>query len=119
MATKKVEDKVEKKVEAGKVSDGNHTFEELYEHRNALFAVVLHDHLALSWKTWRNDKGEVNEGWFIAGLNTEFGQISYHYPAEWWEKLPDVPEIERNLFYDGHTSDDVAKRLFLFSRSQA
>jgi hypothetical protein len=97
----------------GETSDGYHTFNELYAHRNALFSLVLISYLKSAWKTWRNQNGEVWEGWFIAGLETEFGQISYHMPAEWWERLPDVPEIERNAAYDGHTSTDVLNRLRL------
>lgn len=99
----------------GETSDGYHTFNELYEHRHALFALLLsiaadNPKSQRSWKTWRNQDGEVWEGWFIAGMNTEYGQISYHLPAQWW-KLLDIPEIERNADYDGHTSADVLQRL--------
>jgi hypothetical protein len=97
----------------GETSDGYHTFNELYEHRHTLFAIVLRSHPQSAWKTWREQNGEIWEGWFIAGLNTEFGQVSYHLPAEWWERLPDVREIERNSGYDGHTSADVLERLRL------
>jgi len=97
----------------GDTSDGYHTFNELYEHRHALFALVLTGYLRSAWKTWRNQDREIWEGWFIAGMDTIHGQISYHLPAEWWERLPDVPEIERNATYDGHSSDDVLKRLRL------
>ncbi len=105
-------------VDLGEISDGYHTFNELYEHRNALFALLLtkrmvSNMLANPFKTWRDQNGATIDGWFIAGLETEYGQISYHLPAEWWERLPDVPEIERNAGYDGHTSADVLKRLRL------
>lgn len=46
-------------------------------------------------------------------MHTRFGQISYHMPAEWWDKLPSVNVIERNELYDGHTSADVLQRLKL------
>jgi len=103
----------------GETSDGYHTFNELYEHRHTLFALLLYlvndiqITLVRPWKTRRNQDGEIWEGWFIAGMDTMHGQISYHLPAEWWERLPDVPEIERNATYDGHSSDDVLKRLRL------
>jgi hypothetical protein len=102
----------------GDTSDGYHTFNELYEHRHSLFASLLQitgqiQTLVRPWKTWRDQNGEVWEGWFIAGLDTIHGQISYHMPAEWWDRLPDVPEIERNAKYDGHTSADVLHRLRL------
>lgn len=100
----------------GETSDGYHTFNELYEHRHALFASLLTviantQTLVRPWKTWHDQNGEIWEGWFIAGIDTIHGQISYHLPAEWWERLPDVPEIERNAAYDGHTSADVLNRL--------
>lgn len=97
----------------GETSDGYHTFNELYEHRTALFAIVLHIYHYSAWKTWRDQNGEIWEGWFIAGIDTIHGQISYHLPAEWWTLLPNVLEIERNAAYDGHTSADVLERLKL------
>lgn len=100
----------------GETSDGYHTFNELYEHRHVLFAHLLESSYAFNrqvfpWKTWRNQNGEKWEGWFIAGMDTKYGQVSYHMPAEWWDRLPNVPEIERNADYDGHNSRDVAERI--------
>lgn len=99
----------------GETSDGYHTFNELYEHRHALFALIVNIAAengmeASAWKTWRNQEGEKWDGWFIAGLDTFYGQISYHMPAEWWDRVI-APEIERNANYDGHTSKDVLNRL--------
>jgi hypothetical protein len=95
----------------GETSDGYHTFNELYEHRNALFSLVLRSYPRSSWKTRRGQDGEEMEGWFIGGMETEFGQVSYHLPDIWWDRLTDVKEIERNWGYDGHTSEDVLSRL--------
>lgn len=105
----------------GDTSDGYHTFNELYEHRHALFALLLEgmDEVYLPatvWKTWRNKEGEIWDGWFIAGMNTKHGQVSYHLPAEWWDRLPNVPEIEQNADYDGHSANDVLERLRLLLR---
>jgi hypothetical protein len=94
----------------GEISDGYHTFNELYKHRHVLFAHLLFDRYRSAWKTWRNQNGEKWDGWFIAGLNTTRGQISYHLPAEWWATLT-IAEIERNADYDGHNSGDVLERL--------
>ena len=95
----------------GDTSDGYHTFNELYEHRNVLFALVLRSYPRSAWKTRRGKDGEEIEGWFIGGMETEFGQVSYHLPLEWWDRLTDVREIERNEDYDGHSSEDVLTRL--------
>lgn len=106
----------------GEVSDGYHTFDELYQHRCLLFAALCNSYdevqirNATVFKTRKNDRGEEWPGWFIAGINTEFGQITYHMPDNFWD-LVDSPEIERNVGYDGHTSQDVASRLNLLVRA--
>lgn len=96
----------------GNVSDGYHTFNELYEHRNTLFAYLLLLNKERAWKTLRNQNGEKWPGWFIAGMDTDHGQVSYHMPIEWWVILS-VREKERNDDYDGHTSQDVLDRMML------
>ncbi len=99
--------------ETGQVSDGYHTFDELYEHRCLLFLNVvkaLTDHRDRTFKTRRNQDGEEWSGWFILGMNTDYGQITYHLPDKYWD-MADVREVERNTDYDGHTSYDVAARL--------
>lgn len=101
------------------VSDGYHTFGELYEHRCLLWAMVVStydesigrdDFECPTFKTRKNSEGEEWAGWFIAGIDTPHGQISYHLPDTMWD-LVDAPEIERNDKYDGHTSADVVKRI--------
>lgn len=96
------------------VSDGYHTFGELYEHRCKLFALLINTFDPVfgysCFKTRQNDKGETWDGWFIAGLNTPAGQISYHLPDELWDVV-DAKIIEYNDTYDKHTSDDVLMRL--------
>lgn len=103
------------KVDIGEISDGYHTFNQLYDHRNLLFLNLVTANPALSFKTWLNDKKEKREGWFILGMNTEHGQITYHLPAQFWD-MAVVKEVEYNFDYDGHASDDVCERLALFAR---
>ncbi len=94
----------------GGVSDGYHTFDELYAHRHVLFINVVLAHRENAFKTWKDDKGETWHGWFILGINTAFGQVSYHLPEGYWQ-LVDVEEIERNTGYDGYTPSTVLMRL--------
>ena len=102
--------------ETGQVSDGYHTFDELYEHRCLLWALLINsfDEYALpgdAFKTRKNDKGEEWPGWFIAGIQTvKYGQVTYHLPDKYWD-LVWAPEFERNADYDGHTAADVTQRL--------
>lgn len=95
----------------GNTSDGDHTFSELYDHRHTLFALVLRLYAPYAWKTLKNDKGVQWAGWFICGFQSPYGQVSYHMPMSWWQRLSWVKEIEYNANYDGHNSDDVVERL--------
>lgn len=92
------------------VTDGYHTFNELYIHRHALFINVINAHQDKSFKTHRNDAGEQWEGWFIAGLNSRFGQITYHLPIAYWDSV-NATEVDSNSDYDGHSAADVVERL--------
>lgn len=98
-------------------SDGYHTFGELYDHRNLLFLNLAVANPAIAFKTWLNDKKEAWEGWFILGINTEFGQITYHLPEQFWQAA-EVKEVEYNFDYDQHSSDDVCARLSMFAAEQ-
>jgi hypothetical protein len=100
------------------VSDGYHTFGELYDHRNLLFLNLAIANSAIAFKTWLNNKKEAWDGWFILGINTEFGQITYHLPEQFWVAAK-VKEIECNSDYDGHTSEDVCCRLSQFAEAEA
>ena len=102
----------------GKVSDGYHTFDELYEHRHRLFLLLVATYTSSAWASRKHSDGSSLDGWFICGMVLQEGQISYHLPDRLW------PEVERLGIvvdkapeFDGHTSDDVVERLTgFFSR---
>lgn len=50
-----------------KVSDGYHTFEELYDHRCLLFIQLIGLLPAFSFASYCHSDETVWEGWFIAG----------------------------------------------------
>ena len=92
----------------GAVSDGYHTFDELYRNRHFLFINVLKAHQENAFITRKNKEGEEWIGWFIAGINTSIGQISFHLPEEYWEVCARIAKvIDRNADYDGHNNKDV------------
>lgn len=100
----------------GNISDGYHTFDELYEHRNVLFINLLNglnraSRRSKCWKSKFNADGSQWKGWFVAGIsfNDAPGYITYHIPMELWDlcRVPEMPKGE----WDGHTSEQVAKRL--------
>lgn len=99
------------------VSDGYHTFDELYEHRFLLYCALLTE-LARSrhcWKSkthWIGAKLEpVWAGWFAAGTTLNGKQISYHLPLRFWDLIPSIQAVERAPEFDGHTSADVLARI--------
>lgn len=104
--------------ETGQVSDGYHTFGELYRHRMLLTAALFRDMgpQFLAHKSRLHSDGTCLDGYFVVMATLHpGGQISYHYPLEHWE-LFDIPERERAAEWDGHTATDVAGRLERYLR---
>lgn len=100
-----------------KVSDGYHTMDELYEHRIALYITLCQfaKHKTAVWKSKKHSDGSVMEGWFILGINKIAGtQITYHIPLKYWDECRDIETLEVAPEFDGHTSAEVLRRLFIF-----
>lgn len=100
------------------ISDGFHTFKELYDHRIALF-IALCGYLAILgyaprpvWRSKLHADGSSYDGWFIMGICKEAGsQISYHLPLSYWDDCEFAEDLERAPEWDGHTPADVVERL--------
>lgn len=106
-------------INVGEVSDGHHTFNELYDHRITLF-IALCAHVRKyreDYRVWRSrihSDGSALEGWFVVGIGTEPGkQVTYHLPLSRWAETDAVVDatFERAPEFDGHTSRDVLARL--------
>jgi len=110
---------IEIKTDEVKVSDGYHTFDELYEHRITLYIALCRSHHGRSFDCWRSRKhhdGSEFEGWFVLGIGVSKGeQITYHLPLDRWEETNFIEE--HNTFdkspceFDGHSASDVLQRL--------
>ncbi|UGO47740.1 hypothetical protein MCCARTNEY_166 [Bacillus phage vB_BanH_McCartney] len=96
----------------GQISDGSHTFSELYYHRMTLFSVICNLHKEKSWKSWKHDDGTMFDDYFIVGIETPQGQFTYHYHKDHWDKF-EVKELPTAPAWDGHTSDDITRLLSL------
>ena len=101
----------------GNISDGYHTFNELYEYRllynAALFNEFAEKGLYEVHKSKRHSDGEIPFGdtnWFIVMAELPTGQISNHYEMKDWD-LFHIPEKEKANVWDGHTPKDVSERL--------
>lgn len=98
----------------GDLSDGYHTFNQLYYQRMMLFAALVRVYKARSWKSRRHEDGELcfNGGWFVVGIDTPQGNYTYHYEDKYWDMF-DCEELPVGKHWDGHTEEDVSRLLSL------
>ena len=99
-------------LEVKDVSDGSHTFTELYHHRMILFAVICNNNKDKAWKSKLHDDGTMYDDYFIVGIDTPRGQFTYHYHVDAWHRFK-VEVLEKAPIYDGHTSEDITRLLTL------
>ena len=98
----------------GEITDGSHSFTELYAHRCSLFVALMLNAAVPVWRAHANADGSKYEGWFLAGMELVPGtMITYHLPQHMWTWLDvdRVTTLDVGPPWDGHTSDDVIKRL--------
>jgi len=100
----------------GEVSDGYHTFNQLYHQRAILFATIVNQNKNLAWKSYKHSDGnycfDSNGEWFIVGIDTPEGSYTYHYKKEYWDYF-DCQELKCGKDWDGHTEEDVTRLLSL------
>lgn len=110
-------------VQPEQISDGYHTFQELYAHRRALTA-VLAGAAASAGDSWRSkahnpDDDPMFDGYFIVGIEFPTGTVTYHYKLKYWDEFAAVPEREHAPKWDGATPDDSVTRMLELARSLA
>jgi len=100
----------------GDLSDGFHTFNDLYHQRAVLFATIVNQNKKKSWKSWKHSDEnycfDSNGEWFIVGIDTPAGSYTYHYSKEYWDMF-ECQELECGKEWDGHTDKDVERLLSL------
>lgn len=101
------------------ISDGFHTFEELYHHRAVLFSIVCNMFPDKAWKSKYHYEGDMFEDMFIVGIDTPEGQATYHYYIRPYWDLFKVKELDKAPPWDKHTSQEAINRLLkLMHRSE-
>ena len=93
-------------IKDGDISDGYHTFDELYDHRIMLFLSLINE-------TRHNCYIQKDHfvGWDAIYINLPTGQISYHVPIKYRFLYINTCEEVDGGFYDGHTSEMVIERM--------
>ena len=95
----------------GETSDGYHTFNELYHHRAVLFSVIVKAFPEKAWKARKHHDGTMYDGMFIVGIETPYGQATYHYDMEPYWDMFYCKEIECAPEWDGHTPTQAIERI--------
>ncbi|MBQ6499843.1 MAG: hypothetical protein IJI87_00465 [Mogibacterium sp.] len=107
---------IEVSEDMGEVSDGYHTFNQLYHQRAVLFATIVNQNKDKAWKSWKHEDGKFcfdkRGEWFIVGIDTPEGSYTYHYEQTYWDMF-DCEELDRGKHWDGHTEEDVTRLLSL------
>ena len=107
-------------VEPGDVSDGFHSYNQLYDHRDTLFLCLVnilfergYDPQYRACKSKLHSDGTHYEGYFIVMITDVVfqEQISYHLSIEKYWDLCNLEPVEKAPKWDGHSSDDVVQRL--------
>ena len=114
-----LESKLSEEISTKEISDGHHTFGDLYRHRITLFCTLCNLLPEISWKS-KKHFDEANDPMFndsfIAGINTPDGVATYHIKLKYWEMF-NVPELERAPRYDLYSSEDVIDRILSLNKS--
>lgn len=98
------------KLDTNLISDGFHTFLDLYKHRIELFIALAKSIERTSLTpVWRFKD---DEQWFLLGIGTESGkQMSYHLPISKWADTEFAYTKSIKPKWDGRTSQDVLERI--------
>ena len=100
----------------GNISDDYHTFNELYHHRAVLFSLICNQNSEIAWKSKLHDDNTMFDNMFIVGINTPYGQATYHYDFKpYWDYFK-IKELEKAPKWDGHTPQQAIERLLDISR---
>lgn len=118
MGNKAIEivNQVAEETNKGEISDGYHTFNELYHHRAILFSVICNSNKELAWKSRLHDTGDMYDGMFIVGIETPEGQATYHYDIEPYWDMFEVKKLQNAPKWDGHTPDEAIRRIGLLGK---
>lgn len=94
------------KIKIGNISDGYHSFDELYHHRMVLFSIICNQNKDKAWKSLFHNDGTSYKGHFIVGIETKKGHFTYHYPITEWD-IFDVKVLDKAPKWDGHKNINI------------
>ena len=109
------------------ISDGAHTFGQLYHERATWFALFMNNYMDLTsvpkaaelnlygWKSWFHNDGTMYDGYFIVGVtDKKTGKMfTYHYYKEYWDFF-DVDELPTAPYWDKSLDVSIDDLAFFF-----
>lgn len=105
----------------GEISDGYHTFDELYDYRMIYNALLINSYASQCLYNCHKSKRHFTKeecfggGWFIVTMNLPSGQVSNHYEMKYWDYFH-CEEREFADEWDGHTPQEAYKRMIDFAK---
>lgn len=106
--------KFKKLINTKQLSDGYHTFEDLYTQRLFLTAALAKSNPNSCYIALSHKDGSMFDDMFVIVFNTKEGLYSYHYHLRDLDLFKGIKVLEKELLtYDGHTSSDVGRLMFL------
>lgn len=88
------------------ISDGSHTFGDLYHVRAYLFSLLVNGRPELSFKSMKHEDGSMFDGYFIVGIYTPKGWFTFHYELSEWD-LFRCGVVDNAPAWDGHTEENI------------
>lgn len=100
------------------VSDGHHTFADLYEHRMALTIALARSGVAKVWRSKQHhpDDGPMFDDMFIVSIDLYAGPIQYHYNLKFWDLFDGIREYPYADKWDGEGPDKTIERLLNYRK---
>ena len=96
------------------ISDGSHSFADLYDIRSLLFCHLCHCFPKMAWRSLRNENGTIiHDGdMFLAGLRSPQGDVNFHLSiSAYWHMLHGIEEKKCSPRHDGSSSKEQMERL--------
>ena len=84
------------------LTDFDHSFKELYDHRRILSQIIFHTYKDYAWKSWLHYDGTMYDDYFIVGIGDANGYFSYHYHKDYWDdfdvtEVPNAPKWSKDI----------------------
>lgn len=107
-------------IRTDEITDGFHTFGELYEHRRALTMALISTGKFHAWRSRAHhpEDSPCFVGYFIVGIDLPTGTVTYHYADRHWDDFSHgTDDLDHAPKWDGATPADTVSRLMSLARA--